>query len=183
MKIIVISGGIASGKTTVARQLQALRRSRAVSCGDVMRREAAARSLPTSRQVLQRIGRELVESDPKDFSRRLLAELGRSDDVGIIEGVRHLSVLKAIKSLAREDDVYAVHILASFELREQRSQQRCDDSSRILTESTDRSEPGCESELITHADLILDGARPVSDLVAAVLEHIQDRDSDVPSTR
>lgn len=88
---------MAVGKSTVARKVASCSDSVLLSFGDLVRAEAQRRSLNGDRATLQGVGQELhARLGPRGLSEALLKR--RRSGV-VIEGVRHVDVLKALREL------------------------------------------------------------------------------------
>lgn len=109
--VLAIAGAPASGKTTVARAVATHTGGRRVSFGDLVRAEARRRGCSLDRGALQRLGQQLLDDvGPEAFCRAALRAAGSSveDRPVIWDGIRHLRVLTALRSL------YDVHVLLIY---------------------------------------------------------------------
>ena len=97
MRPIVLTGPMASGKSTIARHLADVTGEPPLSFGNLIRAEAQRLGLAGDRATLQDLGQRLVSTlGPLRMSEILLRD--RRANV-IIEGVRHLQVLEALNQL------------------------------------------------------------------------------------
>jgi dephospho-CoA kinase len=123
--VIIVSGKIASGKTTFAKALASENGYECVGFGDEVRSVAEGRGLPLTRETLQAIGEELVTNAPETFCEAVLARGNYRTGSGlVIEGLRHASVLTLLRVMVAPDLLIHVHILSSDELRHERYSAR-----------------------------------------------------------
>lgn len=170
--ILTIAGAIGSGKSTAAKALSAASGVRAIGFGDYVRVLAAERGLQPERTVLQDLGQARVEQDARAFLRETLAWGGwtPSDDI-VLDGLRHMSVLKALQDLRREGVATTLaYIDVSEPVRRQRQQARGATEEQIDAASSHPAEQDLILELRTAADLIIDGEAPVATIVAHLLK-------------
>jgi dephospho-CoA kinase len=101
MVLVGLTGGIGSGKSTVARSLE--RRGAVVFDADVLAREAIAPRTPGFQRVVERFGRNVVASDGS-IDREALAAIVFAD-VGArrdLEAIVHPEVLRMFADAAAE---------------------------------------------------------------------------------
>jgi dephospho-CoA kinase len=101
MVLVGLTGGIGSGKSTVARSLE--RRGAVVFDADVLAREAIAPRTPGFQRVVERFGRNVVASDGS-IDREALAAIVFAD-VGVrrdLEAIVHPEVLRMFADAAAE---------------------------------------------------------------------------------
>jgi dephospho-CoA kinase len=125
-KIIAISGRIASGKTTIARALAATLGWKLAGFGDFVRQAAKDRGFKElNREVLQNVGQELVVTDTPSFCRKFLASVQfRPGDLLIVDGIRHLQVLRDIQAETKPSKIKLLHIEAHRDVRKERFARR-----------------------------------------------------------
>ncbi len=121
--IILFAGPSKSGKTTLAKRLAESLRVPFSSFGDYVRKEAQRRGLTTtSSKQLQELGFEMAKKDMKSFCKALLEEGGYVVGNGlIIDGIRHMGALAAIKTLTPKQSVKLVYLESSIADRIKRS--------------------------------------------------------------
>lgn len=109
--IVTVSGRIASGKSTLAKALASSTGWTAASFGAYIRYVATQRGLGTNRATLQAIGSELVQAGEESFVTDVFRSVGwQPGQPAILEGVRHLSVLNAVRRVVAPLPVYHVHV-------------------------------------------------------------------------
>jgi dephospho-CoA kinase len=123
--VIAISGPIASGKSSIATLLAQRLAWPCVSFGGFVRQTARARRLPESREILQPIGAELINSDPRTFCLGVLsqAKLKSSSSI-VLDGVRHLEVIPMLRELTAPAEFVLVFVDTLPEVRRFRLRQR-----------------------------------------------------------
>jgi dephospho-CoA kinase len=174
--VVVVSGKIASGKTTFSRALATELGTGCVGFGDEVRAIAAARGQPFTREVLQPIGEELVRDRPKELCEAVLKRGGYLPGSGlVIEGLRHVEVLTLLRTMLTQEDIVHVHILSPEELRMERivSRGRAGDSTPTIDSHS--TEIQLSRELPEVADVTIDGEREVADMVADAAARIRSR--------
>lgn len=102
---IVIVGKIASGKTTLAKELSDRLTATVVSFGEYLRYIAKSKGLNPDRDILQTLGLEMINTQipcrfVNDVIEYCLKNSEFKHDHLIFEGVRHVSILNAIKEIS-----------------------------------------------------------------------------------
>ena len=108
---IAISGPIGSGKTTVAKALAERVGAQRIGFGDYVRKVARTAGLDsTNRTVLQDLGDVLVRW-PEEMCGEVLRQFPASENAPlIIDGVRHVTVLEALRRLVRPRELKLVYL-------------------------------------------------------------------------
>lgn len=174
--VICISGGIASGKTTLASALANETKLPHASFGRFVRSSAAQRNLTEDRGQLQQIGEHFIEELGWDlFCSKVLSAGGWSVGGGaIVEGIRHVAAFDTITRLVSPVRSLLVFILAAAELREDRIRaDRPDDSISLTKAEMHSTERDVQELLVARADLVLDGTRDQRYLVEQVLNTLE----------
>ena len=173
--VVVVSGKIASGKTTFAKALSTELSVGCVGFGDEVRAVAESRGQPLIREVLQPIGEELVRNDPRGFCEAVLKRGGYTAGQGlVVEGLRHVEVLTVLRQLLLPYVVTHVHISSPDEIRIERMENRGRVGDVALaavdSHSTERQ---LNKELPDVADVIVDGSLSVTAMVAAAVAGVR----------
>ena len=123
--VVGFSGRIASGKSAISKALAADIGCRRVSFGDYVREVAAERGLTPTREVLQSLGEELEAADVNRFCRAVIdfAEWQSGSSL-VIDGIRHIHVLKNLRSLVEPTPLILVFVEADEPLRTSRLAER-----------------------------------------------------------
>lgn len=169
MKFLVcVSGGIASGKTTLAETLCGRQGGIRLAWGDAVRRRAMDEDLPATRESLQDVGLKMVGEGWESFVRELCKDFSRDDaDLLVVEGIRHVDALRALKTRFPDRKSIVVFVDIDPELRSERVARR--------GEMLDALIHPVESDLEnvrSAADLVLDGGEPVDTLVDDVVQRL-----------
>ena len=160
--VIVFSGKIASGKSSLSAALARTLSLPRVSFGDYVRNVAAYLGLESSdRETLQDLGAFLAKR-PVPFCRQVLAQAGDKQAGSIIvDGLRHVSILDEQVTLVAPRQVVLVYVRASDATVERRSRQR-----RVLVEADGPEKHSTEYQVETllreRADIIVDNDETVS---------------------
>ena len=126
---LALGGRTGAGKTTVGRRLADALGVPLVSFGDFVRSEAEIRGLGHEREILQCLGQNLIGTlGWTAFCERALAAAGvELPHVSVIEGVRHVEVIQALRSLYTPLRVRFVWLDVTDEDRAARLRARGDD--------------------------------------------------------
>jgi dephospho-CoA kinase len=168
--VIAFSGGVASGKSSVATRIAERLAWPCASFGSFVRRIARSRGLQESREVLQEIGGELVGGDLRAFC---LAVIGQTTWTGsgslVLDGVRHIEILPILREVTAPAELLMVFVDTPRELRFSRLQQRAgkegEPFDQIEAHSTEVQVPRLEAL----ADLRIDGTRKIEELADEVM--------------
>lgn len=99
MRLLCLAGEIATGKTTLANGLvAALPHATRVGFGDVVRRRVADAGLGPSRTNLQDMGERLIAQGWSEFVALLAAEVKIDPGVLVVDGIRHVAALHALRA-------------------------------------------------------------------------------------
>ena len=97
-KVIGLSGGIASGKTTVAKMFEAL--GAVVINADEIAREVVERP-PVRQKIVRRWGREMMKGGALDRRRLAAAVFADAKELRALEGMTHPAILREIQRRIR----------------------------------------------------------------------------------
>lgn len=170
--VIALSGRPGSGKSTLARALADALCWPCVSSGNYVRQVAAHQGLPDTRENLQQLGESIIENEGiATFGQLVLTAGGWSPGQPVvIEGVRHVSFLAALRALVVPLRLWHVHVQAGELVRHARLRARgtgeIDRLETIEGHSTEADVPG---KLRGLADLIIDADRPLESLIRIVV--------------
>ena len=169
---VALAGRIGSGKTSVAIALAHRLGWPYVGFGDYVRSEAVRQGLdPESREVLQRLGQDLLRQDLDGFCRAVLAQSDRAPRQGlIVDGVRHIAVLDTLRRLLAPIPVRLIYLAVSNDVRQLRldAAGRCAGCDAAGAEDHP-SEMLAALSLPATADAVLDGNRDLDAVVADAL--------------
>jgi cytidylate kinase len=167
--IIALSSSIGAGKSSVARALAEYFGIPRISCGDYVREVAQQRGIDTSRVGLQELGESLVEIDPRDFSRAVLAR-GNWKAGAVIDGVRHFEIYEALQQLAAPLPVLLVYVEVDEAVRLQRLAERGMSPEEINASGAHSTEVQVRDVLRDRAVLRLRGDRDTAETVGLLSE-------------
>lgn len=159
--VITVSGRIASGKSTLANALVSATGWAAASFGAYVRSVATQRGLCTDRATLQAVGSELVQVGEESFVTDVFRSAGwQPGHPAVIEGIRHLSVLGAIRIVVAPLPVYHVHVTVGEAERSARvaSRPECDRGVQLVDDHETERDARSGAALQDAADYIADGA-------------------------
>ena len=116
--IIVLIGRICSGKSTVAKVLSERLSFPLASFGNYLIAYCGQKNLPTDRASLQKVGQEMVNTNPTQFLQNVI-DYHRGDSTSLVlDGIRHKVIFESVKGLAK--NVVAVFMDADLETRYKR---------------------------------------------------------------
>lgn len=175
MPVIAFSGKLGSGKTTVSSAVAVTLGWARVGFGDYVRSVVRKRGLGETREVLQQVGTELLEVDPRAFCRAVLSSAGKIYPTNlIIDGLRHIRTISIIRDLISPVSLKIVSISIPEEIRRYRLEQRDgDDAASINTIEAHSSEQEVDIIRSEFADLVVDGKKSVEILVNEVAAWIK----------
>ena len=121
--IIAFSGASQTGKTTLGRRLALYCHGKFVSFGDYVREQAQNRGISNpTREDLQNLGQQLVESDVNRFCQHVLDTVRFSSGQRlVIDGIRHTEVLSAISQISGRQPIKLIYLHAPMNVRESRN--------------------------------------------------------------
>lgn len=159
-RVVTISGQIASGKSTLAEAIASATGWPVASFGVYVRSVAARRGLGTDRATLQAVGSELVRGGEERFVAEVLRAAGwRPGQPAVLEGVRHLSVLNAVRRVTTPVPVFHVHVAVGEDERGTRVALRESDRRIQLMDAHETERDAQSGAALEHAaDCVADGA-------------------------
>lgn len=160
-----LSGRSKSGKTTLARSLARTLDGSLASFGDYVRKGALSEGLEPTREDLQAVGTRLIESGWEPFCRAVLSEAGwNPGQFLVVDGIRHLEALEHVRKLIAPIHLFHIHI----QIDDQTRAKRVGTNGAHETFESHPIEQQVQTTLPRYADLIVDGVRPVDDLVSEI---------------
>jgi dephospho-CoA kinase len=170
MTIVAFGGRIASGKSSVSKEVAARLAAPWVSFGDAVRAEASKRGLPPDRAVLQELGDELIAAGWNPF---VDAVIGQAvwDGTGmlVVDGVRHAEAVVALERRLEPNPVVLVFLETADKQRVRRLAER--GVGRDDAAAADSHPNEAEVDYVRErADTIVVNNGRIPDAVAATLE-------------
>lgn len=166
-KVLALAGKINSGKSTIASIYAQFYNCPYVSFGEYVRYITKQRGLADIRENWQRVGEELVETDPELFCRAVLAQADwKPGQQLVIDGIRHAKINNLLKEIVAPSK----YILTLIEVDEQIRKERLYKEGVAQNELIERIEShSTESQVKTIlpqiADFIIDGNEPLPQLI------------------
>lgn len=153
--VLVLSGQMGSGKTTVARELVRKLNTNFASFGSFVRTIAISRGIGFDRVSLQNLGQALIgEFGPDEFVKEVLIS-GQStgSTITVLDGVRSVEIWHSVQKLASRSVLVYLDIEEDERIRRLVKRDGLDTSSIQLAmqHSMERNIP----ELRIHADFVL----------------------------
>ncbi len=183
--VIVFSGQIASGKSTISTAVATALGCERISFGGYVRRVAADRGLNAgSTQVLQELGQHLVERDSLGLCRAVLGQAAwKLGALLVIDGLRHVEIANELRKQVAPARLVLVHLSVDSKTRQRRFEGRMRKGLRptgdsLLELDKHLTEVQVPNVLARMADLVLDGRTPESDLVKRVVDYVKTRGID-----
>jgi cytidylate kinase len=162
--VVCFSSRMGAGKSTLASSLATSLGWPHTSFGDHVRGVANQRGAGESREVLQQIGEELVSTNLEAFTRAVISRVAWEKGC-VVEGIRHVQVLRALRTIASPLPIFLVFLDIDESVRRQRLRQRGMTNAEIDAADGHTTEAQVRETLKQEADIRLDGARDVPELV------------------
>jgi adenylate kinase family enzyme len=174
---IVLIGAVASGKSTIARLLSTELSWPVYSFGAYVRDQAKRHCIPPHRAELERFGSSLIATRGHDNFLRDVLGTHVSYNPFILEGVRHVDMLRAVKRCY--SSALSIYLEVPTDLRYQRWRLRegfaDDTASRALFDDIAEGEvERYVSALIYAADHIVDATRPTRLIAAEIVSLLEE---------
>ena len=177
MKPIVLgfAGKIASGKSTLSKEISQHLGWQYISFGDYVRTVARSRNLEESREVLQNLGASLIDLGVEKFCQSVLAQVNwKPLQPLVIDGIRHVEVVKILRRIISPLEFRLVFICIDEKILNARLNERniihYQNYQDIETHST---EVQVQNLLPTIADLTVDGTKKTEELVQEIVSWMQ----------
>ena len=152
-KVVGLSGGIASGKTTVAQMLEALGAA-GINADEIAHKVLKRRDV--LRRIVRRWGREILKSDGSLDRRKLgAAVFADPKDLRALEAITHPAILREIKARIREysADKAPLIVLDAPLLNEAHLEHVCDAQVFIVAKVAQRCARSARERRWTRKDL------------------------------
>lgn len=169
--VVCFSGGIASGKTTLATAVADHLGLTVATFGGFVRGVARTRGIAEQRAELQALGEALIaEMGWGAFCSAVLDAAAWS--VGgsiVVDGIRHVAAFEAVKSLVVPVPARLIFVDVQREVRQARAaESRTGEGGNLAKADAHSTERDVHGALCERADLVLDGTREVEVLVDEV---------------
>jgi len=172
--VICLSSRMGAGKSTLADSLARALGWAYTSFGDYVRGIAKQRGSDQSREALQQIGEELISTNVQSFSQAVISQVDWRKGC-VIDGIRHDQVLHAIKNIVSPLPTFLVVVDIDESVRRKRLHERGMTDNQIDAADRHSTEAQVRGALKQDADIVLDGARDIPDLVMAVRTFIHSK--------
>lgn len=167
---IALAGPVGSGKSTLARALAKKLDVNLLAFGEYVRAYAKGHGLDAeSRLVLQDIGQQLVERDPREFVQDALAWVQPGSHL-ILDGIRHESIWNEIRGAAGERDQAArlIYLDIREDVRRKRLGARGLSGSEITAIDNHPTERDLRERLRPKANILIEGEQELDLLVQTI---------------
>ena len=169
--VIVFSGKVGSGKTTISTEIAYALGWEWLSFGNYIRKVAKEINLAEERKVLQDLGEQLLKQNLKTFCLNVLHQVTWQDKPLVIDGVRHREVIACLRDIVMPIPLFHIHIVVDEINQRGRILQREKESTIELIEAHS-TEAQTSQILAESADLILDSTLPVDHLVKIIIKFL-----------
>lgn len=177
MKSIILAfvGGIGSGKSTLSTAVAKKLGWGRASFGDYVRHVAKQLGIEGSREELQKLGASLVEK-PDDLCYSILDHISwKPGQHIVIDGIRHSLIIDSLYRLTNSN-IILIFVDVKDTIRAERRKKidaiDCINTNKIESHSTELEVKNILPQI---ADLIVDGTRPIKDLVQEIETLVEDR--------
>lgn len=157
--VVLVSGPIRSGKSTVAVAIADAFDAQRVGFGDAVRERVRKQHLPDRRHNWQQVGEQWVEADPVGLCDVVLGPVLSSARL-VVDGVRHETVLSILRARFSRRRLLLAYVHAGEEtLRHRLAADGLDSAAvdDVLYHSTEQDLPGMREA----ADIVVDGEQSV----------------------
>lgn len=171
LPVVMVSGRIAVGKTTVSAALAESLGVNRSGFGDEVRARAAAAGRDASREVLQEIGEHLVATDPQGFCAAVLTRGNYLPGTGlVIDGIRHVEILELMRQIIAPDRLLHVHVEAPDRVRQDRieTRNRLGEGASLVGLEIHSTERQVLDVLPQRADIIVNSGDSLESVVASI---------------
>ena len=172
--VLGLAGRKGSGKSTLGKAIAEDLGWPYASFGAYVRSIAAKRGLPQSLDALQRLGAALLEEDCAKLCADCLVYSGwRPGQSVVVEGVRHVEAVDELRALAVPGRFMLVFIeVPEDELLTRLPEKGIMDADTLQKFEAHSTEVDVKSRLKAIADRVVDGTRPVSDLMHEITAYV-----------
>lgn len=176
--VLAFAGRVASGKSTLAREVANALDWKRASFGDYVRIVANSQGLEPSREVLQDLGESLAKA-PEEFCRAMLAHFGwQSGEPLVIDGVRHREVVEALRRIVAPLELRLIFVDISEEQRRERLARKGDvDAHRMPQIEKHSTEKQVGAVLHDIADLRVSTGSGLGDVVREIVTWVHQAES------
>ena len=173
--VLAVAGSIGSGKSTLAHGVAAALDWPVLGFGDYVRQIAHQQGQEESRAVLQEIGAALVAAGEDGFCRAVLGAAGWAPGQSlVIEGVRHVEIVLALRRLVRPTPLKLVFVAVDEDIRQERLQTRAlADAAQLPQIDQHSTEIQVKAALAPLADLVVDGTQLPGTLIKEIVSWAQ----------
>jgi len=173
--VLGLGGRKGSGKSTLGKAIAEELGWPYASFGAYVRSVAAQRGLPQSLDALQRLGAALLEADCAKLCADCLAYSGwRPGQSVVVEGVRHVKAVDELRALAAPGRLMLVFIeVPEDELLARLSEKGIMHADALREFEAHSTEVDVKSKLRAVSDRVVDGTRPVSDLMHEITAYVR----------
>lgn len=178
-QVLAFAGAIASGKTTLSREVASTLGWSRVSFGDAVRQEAMRRGLDTlGREVLQSLGDELIAQGWEPFCRRVLTQaMWEAGQPLVVDGIRHVEALDMLRRLVSPLRVRLVFVGVAPTERQERLRSRGVNVEAQVRLDNHATEADVASRLPLLADYYVQPESSLVDAHSSLLQWLSGADS------
>lgn len=172
---LVLMGPVASGKTTAARLLSERLIWPVVSFGAYVRDEAQRRGIALERAQLEGLGAHLIATRGHEQFLLDVVQDQVSAVAFVLEGVRHVDMLRAVKRLYRSATSVYLHVSADERYQRWLRRERLSENPDTRAMFGDIASGEVERHVYTleaSSDLVADGLLPAEDIAQLVLNFV-----------
>jgi dephospho-CoA kinase len=184
LKALVVCGQICSGKSSVISYLSRIYNWDIISFSTYIKKLAAAKNLPPTRDVYQQLGHQIFTNTvPSEFLRAAITASNPVSSVHLFDSVRHLQILEEIRQTYSVTTV--IYLRATDEVRYQRFLSRANVGDSILSFEDflrmNKQPVECSITAIAdYADLIIDSTNSIETVIERIEQVLQEFKSTIP---
>jgi adenylate kinase family enzyme len=173
--VLCFCGGIKSGKSTLATAVADRLRIKKTSFGDFIRARARAKGIEDRREELQALGEATIAELGWDGFCGSVLETGgwKTGDGIVVDGVRHIAALNALKRLVSPTPVMLVFVNVPEAVRQARADAAGISSPMNLAEADRHStERDVHGSLRALANIVVDGTQEPDAVADAIVRSL-----------
>lgn len=175
--VLVFSGSIASGKSTLSIEIAKALGWQRVSFGNYVRTVAQSQGLGGSREVLQAVGASLINQGIEQFCEAVLSQVNWEPGTPlIVDSIRHAEVALTLRRLVAPLELLLVFVTVDELTREarliERGLTRCEQWQLLEAHST---ETQVQAVLPAMADLTVNSGRKIEELIQEIVMWLQNK--------
>ena len=178
--ILIFSGKIGSGKSSISKLIADKFKFQWLSFGDYVRTKATQECIEHTRINLQDLGEKLLKEDIRHFCNDVLNQAHWGVEPLVIDGLRHDTILQELRSIVSPNQVFHVHLNITDNIRSQRlSETRLNEIKNINVIDSHQNEIQVITNLGDLADITINADNEIGVVVSDLSVWIESLSTDI----